>query len=55
MSDKLIETMAEFENICKYVHLPVQSGSDRVLQAMNRDYTVEHYKERLRKNQRIHA
>ena len=49
MSDKLIETMAEFDNICKYVHLPVQSGSDRVLQAMNRDYTVEHYKERLRK------
>jgi tRNA-2-methylthio-N6-dimethylallyladenosine synthase len=49
MSDKLIETMAEFPNICKYIHLPVQSGSDRILQAMNRHYTVEHYKERLRK------
>ncbi len=49
MTDKLIATMAEYDNICKYVHLPVQSGSDRVLQAMNRHYTVAHYKERLRK------
>lgn len=49
MSDKLIATMAEYDNICKYIHLPVQSGSDRVLQAMNRHYTVEHYKERMRK------
>ncbi|TAE28740.1 MAG: tRNA (N6-isopentenyl adenosine(37)-C2)-methylthiotransferase MiaB [Candidatus Kapaibacterium sp.] len=49
MSDKLIATMAEYDNICKYIHLPVQSGSDRVLQAMNRHYTVEHYKERIRK------
>ncbi len=49
MSDKLIATMAEYDNICKYIHLPVQSGSDRVLQAMNRHYSVEHYKERMRK------
>jgi tRNA-2-methylthio-N6-dimethylallyladenosine synthase len=49
MSDKLIATMAEYDNICKYIHLPVQSGSDRVLQAMNRHYSVEHYKERIRK------
>jgi tRNA-2-methylthio-N6-dimethylallyladenosine synthase len=49
MSDKLIATMAEHDNICKYIHLPVQSGSDRVLEAMNRHYTVEHYKERIRK------
>lgn len=49
MSDKLIETMATHHNICKYIHLPVQSGSDRVLQLMNRHYTVEHYKERIRK------
>ena len=48
MSDKLIATMAEYDNICKYIHLPVQSGSDRVLEAMNRHYTVAHYKERLR-------
>jgi len=44
LSDKLLETMAEFGNICKYIHLPVQSGSDRVLKLMNREYSVEHYK-----------
>jgi tRNA-2-methylthio-N6-dimethylallyladenosine synthase len=43
MSDKLIETIASTKNICKYIHLPVQSGSGRILQAMNRTYTVEHY------------
>jgi tRNA-2-methylthio-N6-dimethylallyladenosine synthase len=43
MSDKLIETIASTENICKHVHLPVQSGSDRVLHAMSRTYTVKHY------------
>lgn len=43
MSDKLIETMATHDNICKYVHLPVQSGSNRVLKLMNRTYTIEHY------------
>ena len=49
MSDKLIETMAEYDNICKYIHLPVQSGSDRILKLMNRDYSVEHYYERMAK------
>lgn len=49
MSDKLIETMAAHHNICEYIHLPVQSGSDRVLTLMNRHYTVEHYLERMRK------
>jgi tRNA-2-methylthio-N6-dimethylallyladenosine synthase len=49
MSDKLIETMAAHKNICKYIHLPVQSGSDRILKLMNRHYTVEHYLERMRK------
>jgi tRNA-2-methylthio-N6-dimethylallyladenosine synthase len=43
MSDKLIETIATTSNICKYIHLPVQSGSDRVLLEMNRAYTVDHY------------
>lgn len=47
MSDKLIATMAAYDNICNYVHLPVQSGSDRILQLMNRHYTVEHYIERM--------
>ena len=44
MSDKLIETVAANENICKYIHLPVQSGSDRILELMNRSYTVAHYR-----------
>ncbi len=43
MSDKLIETIAAHKNICKYVHLPVQSGSNRILKLMNRTYTIEHY------------
>ncbi|MBI2430198.1 MAG: MiaB/RimO family radical SAM methylthiotransferase [Ignavibacteriales bacterium] len=43
MSDKLIETIARHDNICKYIHLPVQSGSNRILKLMNRTYTIEHY------------
>jgi len=43
MSGKLIETMAAHDNICKYIHLPVQSGSNRILKLMNRTYTIEHY------------
>src|SRR5690606_18900682 len=49
LSDKLIETIAEYYNIWKYIHLPVQSCSDRILKLMNRDYTVEHYYERMQK------
>lgn len=49
MSDKLIDTMAEWDNICKYIHLPVQSGSNRILELMNRTYTVEHYLSRIRR------
>lgn len=48
-SEKLLETMAEYDNICKYIHLPIQSGSDRVLKAMNRLYSVEHYMSVMRK------
>lgn len=44
MSDKLIETIASTDNICKHIHLPVQSGSNRILDLMNRTYTVEHYR-----------
>ena len=43
MSEKLIATIAETPNICKYIHLPVQSGSDRILELMNRTYTTAHY------------
>ncbi len=49
MSDKLIDTMAEWDNICKYIHLPIQSGSNRILELMNRTYTVEHYLGRIRR------
>jgi tRNA-2-methylthio-N6-dimethylallyladenosine synthase len=43
LSDKLLETIAEFKNLCKYIHLPVQSGSNRILDLMKRSYTIEHY------------
>ncbi|MBX2991549.1 MAG: tRNA (N6-isopentenyl adenosine(37)-C2)-methylthiotransferase MiaB [Bacteroidetes bacterium] len=43
MSDKLIGTIAANSNICKYIHLPVQSASNRILELMNRTYTIEHY------------
>lgn len=43
MSDKLIQTIADNPNICNYVHLPVQSGSDRILRLMNRTYDSVHY------------
>ncbi len=49
MSDQLIETMAAHDNICKYIHLPFQSGSNRILKAMNRGYTAEHYLGRIEK------
>ena len=43
LSDDLIEVMAKSEKICKHIHLPLQSGSDRVLKEMNRRYTKEQY------------
>lgn len=45
MHRSVIETMAAHENICNHIHLPVQSGSDRILKAMNRQHTVEEYKQ----------
>lgn len=43
LSDDLIKAMAECEKVCKYIHLPVQSGSNRILEKMNRHYTREDY------------
>ncbi len=47
MSDETIATIAAHENICRHIHLPVQSGSDSVLKAMNRKYTRAWYLERI--------
>lgn len=43
ITDEVLHTMAKYENICNYIHLPVQSGSSRILQLMNRTYTREWY------------
>ena len=43
LSDKLLYTIAEHPNLCSYIHLPVQSGSNRILKLMNRTYSIEHY------------
>jgi tRNA-2-methylthio-N6-dimethylallyladenosine synthase len=43
ITDEVLHTIARYENICKYIHLPVQSGNTRVLQLMNRTYTREWY------------
>jgi tRNA-2-methylthio-N6-dimethylallyladenosine synthase len=47
LSDRLIEAMAECPSVCEALHLPVQSGDDAVLRRMGRQYTIEHYLERL--------
>ncbi len=47
MSDRTIAVMASLPNICRHIHLPVQSGSDKVLKAMNRKYTREWYLGRI--------
>ena len=49
ISDEVIETMARYPNICHHIHLPVQSGSDRILEKMRRRYTREWYLERVAK------
>ena len=49
ISDEVIETMAAYNNICKHIHLPVQSGSDRMLEKMRRRYTREWYLNRVAK------
>ncbi len=47
MTDEVLETIAKYENLCKYIHLPVQSGNSNVLKRMNRGYTREWYLERI--------
>jgi len=47
MSDEILKTIAECDNICNHIHLPVQSGSNRILALMNRKYTREWYLERI--------
>ena len=53
MTDQVLETMAKYENICDYIHLPVQSGNSRILKLMNRGYTREWYMERIDAIKRI--
>ena len=53
MTDDVLHTMAQYENICNYVHLPVQSGSSRLLEMMNRGYTREWYIDRISAIKRI--
>ena len=47
ITDDVLHTMAKYENICRHIHLPVQSGSTRILQLMNRTYTREWYKAKV--------
>jgi tRNA-2-methylthio-N6-dimethylallyladenosine synthase len=47
LSDRLIAALADCGSVCEHLHLPVQSGSDAVLRRMGRQYTIEHYTERL--------
>ncbi len=53
MTVDVFEVMAKHRNICKYVHLPVQSGSDRILQLMNRQHTREEYLDLIKKAKEI--
>jgi tRNA-2-methylthio-N6-dimethylallyladenosine synthase len=48
MDDEVLHTMAKYENICKYIHLPVQSGNNEILHRMNRGYTREWYLQRIK-------
>ena len=53
MSDETLRVIAEMPNVCRHIHLPVQSGSDRILQLMNRKYTREWYMGRIEAIRRI--
>ena len=53
MSDKTLEAIARHDNLCKFIHLPVQSGSNKILKLMNRKYTREWYLDRIAAIRRI--
>ena len=53
MSDETLKVIAEVPNVCKHIHLPVQSGSDKILKLMNRKYTREWYMDRVHAIRRI--
>ncbi len=53
MTDDVLEVMAQYENVCNYIHLPVQSGNSEVLERMNRTYTREWYFDRIDAIRRI--
>lgn len=53
MSDKTLETIARHKNLCRFIHLPVQSGSNKILKLMNRKYTREWYLDRIATIRRI--
>jgi len=53
MSDETLEVIAAYDNLCKFIHLPVQSGSNRILKLMNRKYTREWYLDRIAAIRRI--
>ncbi|HLM84277.1 MAG TPA: MiaB/RimO family radical SAM methylthiotransferase [Candidatus Bathyarchaeia archaeon] len=49
MSDELIETIAKSKKICEYISLPAQAGDNEIIRKMNRKYTIEHYKDLIKK------
>jgi tRNA-2-methylthio-N6-dimethylallyladenosine synthase len=53
ITEKVVETMAKYKNICNYIHLPAQSGNSRVLEAMSRNYTREWYLDKIAMIKRI--
>ena len=53
MQDDVLHTIAKYENICNYIHLPVQSGNSRILELMNRGYTREWYLNRIESIRKI--
>ena len=53
ITDEVLHTMKKYDNICKYIHLPVQSGNSRILELMNRTYDRQWYLQRVDAIRRI--